>query len=205
MENDIRLISGIIKQAEFDAEEIMKKAEETVRQKNSTLDDSIEKIRRETDKKIEAKLGELQKRADSAIESELRRQKLRMREKVNNEVHDVFTAKMETLVKTDEYRNFLIKLIAEGAIAVSDELVYVSCSFREKITEDMLNEAEKFIKIETGKDISLKLSESGPLTGQGVIVESSNGRIAYNNQIETRLRRFSEDIKMIIINGLTKG
>ena len=204
MENESRLVSGILKQAESDAEEIIRKAEKTIAEKNNAFDGNIERIQKETDKKISLKLSEIKKRSDSAVESERRKQKLRIREKVNSEVYALFTSQMKELVNTQGYREYLVKLIAEGAIAVNDEQAIVYCSANEEIDDDMLLSAEKLVKDKTGNMVKLSYTGDKKLSGQGVIVESSNGRIAYNNQVDTRLRRFNEDIKMIIINGLAK-
>ena len=202
-ENNI-LLDGILKQAELDSHDILQKAEKTIEEKTNALEAGISRIKSEMDSKIAAKLSELEKRADSAVKAELRRQNLRNRKKVNSAVNKSFYEKIEEQISTDQYNNFLIKLIAEGAIAVNDDSPVVSCSFREKVTDDVLREAEKLIETKTGKKIKLGFNDESKLSGQGIVVESSNGRIAYNNQIKSRLRRFDEDIKMIIINGLAK-
>jgi len=202
-ENNI-LLDGILKQAELDSHDILQKAEKTIEEKTNALEAGISRIKSEMDSKIAAKLSELEKRADSAVKAELRRQNLRNRKKVNSAVNKSFYEKIEEQISTDQYNNFLIKLIAEGAIAVNDDSPVVSCSFREKVTDDVLSEAERLIETKTGKKIKLGFVEETKLSGQGIVVESSNGRIAYNNQIKSRLRRFDEDIKMIIINGLAK-
>ena len=202
--DDKRLIDGIIKNAEQEAEEILQKAEKNISEQDSSFNTVLERIRKETDQKISLKLEELSKRAEASVQSETRRRNLRQREKINEEVTATFLDMISDLIPTAEYREFLCKLIAEGAIAVNDSEVRVRASFREEITPEMLKKAEDLVLEETGCRISIKRSDAEPLTGPGVVVESSNGRISYNNQIESRLRRFDEDVKMIIINGLEK-
>lgn len=204
MENNNKLIKGIIEQSILDSKEILKNAEKVIAEKKDTFETASKQIRKETDIKISKKLEELEKRAESAVESEKRRQLLRKREQINSEVIKVFREKIKDYIQSDEYSSFIIKLIAEGVIAVNDDNATVSASFMETISDNILRSAEKLVKEQTGKTVTIKLSENQSLTNQGIIVESSSGRIAYNNQIDSRLRRFEEDIKMIIINGLSK-
>ena len=202
--DDNRLLTGIIEEAEAEAAEILLKAEQTVEEKNKAYENGIISIKKETDDKIAVRLSEIERRKESAIKSEQRRAGLKRREEVNAEVTELFFNKIEKKIGTSAYDDFTAKLIAEGAIAVNDSAVFVSCSFKEKITDSVLSAAREYIRTYNGKDILIKISDGEKLVKQGIIVESSNGRLAYNNQISTRLRRFEEDIKKIIIKGLEK-
>ncbi|MDC7228629.1 MAG: V-type ATP synthase subunit E family protein [Spirochaetales bacterium] len=204
MAENSKLLKGIITQAEIEAAKIISKAESTAEEKFKALDSSLKRIRYETDLKLSEKLAELKKRAESTADSELRRQNLHMREKAHEDIISCFNEKIASLTGTEKYKSFLVKLIAEGAIAVNDDSPVVRCSFREELHEDSLRAAEKLVESETGRHITLSLADKQPLNGQGVVVESANGRIAYNNQITSRLRRFDNDIKMIVINALAK-
>ena len=202
--DDNKLLQSIIEQAEKDAERVLERAEQTIKEKESAFNSSLGRIQQETDRKIAERLQELKKRSDSAVMSEKRRQRLRKREFINAEIRRLFMEKIKKMIGTPEYDLFLAKLIAEGALAVNDDIAVVKCSFTERITDSILSRASEIIRQYTGKEIKLVLSESHPLTGQGITVESENGRIAYNNQIETRLRRFDEDIKGVISKWITE-
>ncbi len=202
--DDNKLLQSIIEQSKKDAEKILEKAEQTAEERRSSFSSNLTRIQNETDSKIADRLEELKKRSDSAVISEIRRQRLKKREFVNAEIRQIFLKKIQEMIGTPEYDLFLAKLIAEGALAVDDDIAVVNCSFREKITDSILSNASEIIKKNTGKEIELILAKSPPLTGQGIVVESENGRIAYNNQIETRLRRFDEDIKGVISKWITE-
>ncbi len=204
MEEDNKLIQGIISKAETEAENIVKAAEKKAADNLRDSDLSIERIRTETDAKIASKLSAIEKRTSAAVKSEQRRQFLRRMEKIYADIHRLFQDRIISLAGTPEYADFLAKLIAEGAIAVNDSEVFVRCSFREKVDERILEKASACVFEATGRKIKLKISGDAALTAQGIIVQSSSGRISYNNQINTRLRRFEEDIKMIIADGLNK-
>ena len=196
--DDNKLLDGIIEQAQIDAAAIIEKAEHSVLEKSKTSDSSLSRIRQETDKKIAEKIEEIENQMESAINSEKRRQRLKEREILNTDVKALFMDKIKKMIGSAEYEEFLAKAIAEGAIAVNDDEAIVSCSFKEELNESILDRASEIITQHTGKKIKLTLSEKPPHTHQGIIVESVNGRIAYNNQIVSRLRRFDEDIKGVI-------
>ncbi len=199
-----KLLDGIIKQAEKDSIEIIRKAEDSAAKRIEAYESSLDRLTAETDQKIEAKLEKMKKLHDSLLKSEERRKRLKLLEEVNQDVKRLFFKKMEKLIGSEEYNDFLAKLIAEGAIAVDDSEVTVNCSFKEEITDSIIESALEYVKKATGRKIDIKYLSKQPLSGQGIIVSSSNGRISYNNQIETRLRRFDEDIKGVISKWMTE-
>jgi vacuolar-type H+-ATPase subunit E/Vma4 len=48
----------------------------------------------------------------------------------------------------------------------------------------------------------LHVSESNPFTGQGVVLVAKSGKVAFNNQVETRLLRYDSEIKRIVFEEL---
>ena len=199
-----RLLDGIIKQAEEDCRKIHERAEQTVDGKNDALEARMARMTAETDARISKKLLEIEKHADSSIQSEKRRKKLKIREEINAGVIDLFYKKIEKRIGSREYDDFLSKLIAEGAIAVDDAEVEVSCSFKEKLTPAILKKAISHVENHTGRIVNISIAGTEPLSAQGIVVKSKNGRINYSNRISSRLRRFDEDIKQIIFTELNK-
>lgn len=198
MAQEQKLIDSIINQAEKDSISTIAKAEEEAALKFKSLDRRIEDLKKETDSRIAEKLQEIKVRTDSAVKTEKRRQKLKNLDSLNSEIKKIFFSKIKNLIGTDEYNRFLSKLIAEGAVAVGGKRVFVNHSILENIDEKIINEASELTKKLTGKKIEILISDKERLPAQGIIVESEDGRIAYNNLIETRLRRFEEDVKGVI-------
>ena len=113
MEEDNKLIQGIISKAETEAENIVKAAEKKAADNLRDSDLSIERIRTETDAKIASKLSAIEKRTSAAVKSEQRRQFLRRMEKIYADIHRLFQDRIISLAGTPEYADFLAKLIAD--------------------------------------------------------------------------------------------
>jgi vacuolar-type H+-ATPase subunit E/Vma4 len=199
-----RLLDGIIKQAEEDSRKIQERAERTIVEKNEALVTRKARMTAETDSKISKKLIEIEKHADSAVKSEKRRKKLKKREEINAVVIEMFYSKIEKNIGTESYDAFLSKIIAEGVIAVDEDEVEVSCSFREKLSPAIIAEAATLVKTHTGRAVTISFNSDGKASAQGVTVKSKNGRINFSNILSSRLRRFDEDIKQIIFDELNK-
>ena len=198
MEQEKILVERILQQAEDESRKILTKADKESENKYKILDSKIENIKKETDQKISDKIKEIERQTESTIKTETRRQKLKNLEKLNSMIKKILKDKMRKMIGTDEYNDFIAELIAEGALAVGEDRVFVNFSSLEKVDDKILAKASDYIKTNTGKDIEIAISGKSRLMDQGIVVESENGRISYNNQIETRLRRFDEDVKGVI-------
>lgn len=202
--NDHNLLDGIIKQAEEDAVKIKERAQRTISEKNDALEARKLRMYSETDQKIAEKLKEIEKHTDSAVESEKRRKKLKKCEEINSAVIDNFYDRMEKLIGTEDYDEFLSKLIAEGVIAVDEDNVEVTCSHKEQLSSAILEKAAAYVKNYDGRIVKIKWNSEDKSAAQGVTIKSENGRINFSNRISSRLRRFDEDVKQIIFAELNK-
>ena len=50
--------------------------------------------------------------------------------------------------------------------------------------------------------MTIQLNEEHALLSQGVVLTANNGRVAYNNQVKTRLLRRQQDIQRLIHDRL---
>ena len=73
---------------------------------------------------------------------------------------------------------------------------------RALIDDRMLSEMARRIQKQTGKQISLTLSDANPLQSQGVVLTAADGRTAFNNQVRTRMLRKQREIRTMIYNIL---
>ncbi len=65
-----------------------------------------------------------------------------------------------------------------------------------------MDRAAALVKKQTGEAVTLSLSKAEPMSLQGVILTSEDGRTAFNNQVKTRLSRNQRQIKRLIHNAL---
>ena len=95
---------------------------------------------------------------------------------------------------------------AEGAAAKvnvskgSSAVVNASKPELPLIDSKLLREAESKVKELCGRTVTLSKSAGDPLSAQGVVVTSRDGRRAFNNQVRTRLLRSQTEISRLIHN-----
>jgi len=80
--------------------------------------------------------------------------------------------------------------------------VNTSAAERPWVDRALLAEAEQEVARSVGREVRLALSPAQPLLGPGVVLASPNGRVAYNNQVNTRLLREQTRIRSLIHGAL---
>jgi vacuolar-type H+-ATPase subunit E/Vma4 len=98
----------------------------------------------------------------------------------------------------------LLGWIVEAAIGLGLPEATVNASAPELplLEEGLLAEAERRVRELTGREVRLGRAEGDPLAGQGVVLLGRGGRLAYNNQVSTRLLRRQSEIRKMIYDGL---
>ena len=127
-----------------------------------------------------------------------------MRDRIVSEAQAAVRARLAAMVGTGEYRRMLAGWIAEAAIGLGEAEAEVNASAAERAVIDaaLLAEAERDALESAGRKVRLTLSGGPPLLGQGVVLTSTNGRVAYNNQVATRLLREQSRIRSLIQEAL---
>ena len=89
-------------------------------------------------------------------------------------------------------------------IGLGVEKAEVNATAEEKkiINARLLSNAEKKIGEITGNRVSIVISKAPALSSQGVVLTSVDGRIAFNNQVATRLLRKQRAIRSLIYERL---
>lgn len=199
-EDRSELIAGIRRDAESEAERIIKDAEKTVADKIQAKDMQIKSIERDTAKKIDRQLNIIEKNSISSIKVEKKRIALQIREKLINTVIDKVKDKIREAADTDRYKDILKGWILEAAIGLGEEEVEVNGSTRELeiMTESYIKDVEKQYHDLTGGKIKIHKSEANPLFAQGIVLTSMNHKTAFNNQVPTRLLRYQSEMRKTI-------
>ena len=73
---------------------------------------------------------------------------------------------------------------------------------RTMIDYELLSETARRVHERTGKQVTLTLSNAPSLKAQGIVLTSTDGRTAFNNQVKTRMQRRQRDIRMKIYDAL---
>ncbi|MCL2791692.1 MAG: V-type proton ATPase subunit E [Spirochaetaceae bacterium] len=194
------LISGIEENAKLEAARIIEDAKKTASDKQLSKEMQINSIKRDADKKITQQVAVVEKNNLSAISVEQKRIELKVREKIVTNVTNKIKEKIAKKADDPSYPEIVKGWIVEAAIGLGVDAAVINGSPKELkvMTDSFLKETEKKYNAITGRNISLKKTEKNPLFAQGIVLSSSDNRMAFNNQVPTRLTRYQTEIMKTI-------
>ena len=198
-----KLLAGIRDDARQEAEAIIEKARIAAERRRDAATQQVERITKEAEDQLRGRIEIIQRNCDSNIGVATRRISLQMRNELLQTVTDSVQVELNNMVKLSEYRRVLSGWIVEAVLglgAVSEALVNASASELPLIDSKLLREAEGEVKEICGRSVTLKKSDGAPLSAQGVVITSQDGRVAFNNQVRTRLLRRQTEISRLIHN-----
>ncbi len=198
------LISGIEADANTEVERILAEARKQADEKRKYSAQKVESILAEARQKAQEQAQKIKHRIIADAELEVKRRFLRLRNTIMHDIIEKVKARLNAIIHEENYRDVLVNWIAEAAIGLDVESAEINASQKELVLIDnkLLLEVSEKVKKQTSKQISLALSNTSPLESQGVVLTSSDGRIAFNNQVETRLLRKQREIRTMIYNEL---
>lgn len=194
------LVSGMEQEAQQEADKVIAGAQKEAERKILYTEQQVESILNEAAKRADAQAEKIRQQALSGVAVEAKRRSMNIQEDMHREVLHRAVSKLEMLADIDGYREVLNGYIVEAAVGLDVSAARVNASEHERsmITRELLVEAEKRVKKVTGKNVRLTLSGEPPLRKQGVVLTSEDNRTAYDNRIDTRLIRKSEEIRQYI-------
>ncbi len=195
--NTKQLFAGIIEAANHEAKAVLAKAQEDVELIKASYAQRIEELNHKEEEISTKQINQIERSEELTMRNLERRYRVSLTQRLRKMVIEETAKKMAALVGTPEYRSVLVGWIAEGAVGLDREEAQVYCSFKEKVDDAMLREAEELVKRSVGKVVKLQFG-GAVLTGQGVEVASMDRKVAYNNQVVTRLIRFERELKELM-------
>jgi len=197
------LILGIETDAGAEVEKITSEAENQVAEKRKYSEKKIESILNEARKKAQEQAETVKKKMISSVELEVKHRSMLVRDAVMQDVMDRVEKKLESKTSDTNYRSVLINWITEAAVGLDAEAAQVNASEKERILIDdkLLSEVKGLIHMQTGREMTLTLSDAPALKSQGVVLVAADGRTAFNNQVKTRMLRKQREIRMLIYNA----
>ncbi len=198
------IIQGILQEARDEAARITAQAEKSAAQREKSWSITAKRLQAEAEKEAAEKHEEIIRTGESRLKIEEKKRRLQLSEQAAEEVLNEALRSAETMVKTKEYRQVLENLITEAALGIQTDQAAVSSSVREipLITEDLLQAAENRVRQLSGRSIKLVPAEGQPRPGQGVLLTSLDGTVAFSNQIRIRLLRYQSEIRRLIYRKL---
>ena len=199
-----QLIKGIEKDAQNEAQTIIAAAEEVTANRRTSGKLQLDSIMKEAQESAKQRVMEIKRNSSSTIVMEKRRLRLKVRDRIINEVLNLVKERLKKMTGTPEYTAFLQDWIVEAAIGLNLDRATVNASEieRDRIDSQTRKLAEKEFKALTGREIRLEIASELPLPGQGIVLTSPDKRIAFNNQVATRLLRYQSEIRKMISREL---
>lgn len=198
------MIAGIEADARKEEENILKEAEAQAAEKRKYADKKIESLLNDARDKAQAQADAIKAKVISEVELEIKRRRLHDRDTLMRDILNGVEKNLYTKIDDPDYRSVLLHWITEAAVGLDAESAHVNASAKERslINDSLLTEARKAFQARTGKQITLTLSDSPPLAHQGVVLTAADGRMAFNNQVRTRMARRQGEIQKMIYNAL---
>ena len=200
------LIASIEIEARGEADKVLAEAEKTAAEQRDSAEQQAARITREAEEKAAEKIIRLKKAAESAISVENRRISLGLREKIFEDLISSVRSRFGGMIEEKDYKDVLLGWIVEAAIGLNVAEADVTLSKRDRsvASDGLLREAEKEVKGLTDRSTRLSFSTGDTSLDQGVILTSRDGRLAFNNQLLTRLKRYDSEIRRIVFKELTE-
>ena len=198
------LIASIQSDAKSEEERVLKEAENQAAEKKQYAEKKVETILSESRRQADGQSQSIKRRILSDADSEIKRLFLKQQNVIMQDIIGRAEKRIYSMIDDPGYRDVLINWMTEATIGLDVESAQINASEKERllINEQMLSEVKARIKDAGGKTVKLTLSQLRPLENQGVILTAANGRIAFNNQVKTRLSRTQREIRMAIYNTL---
>ncbi len=198
------LIEGIAQDAQAEAQRLVEEAEKAAAERSQAAAQQTAEILGEARRKSEEQAAGVRRQAASAAKMQTKRIALRVREQAARQVLEQARLRLAQMIGTPEYRQVLLGWIVEAAIGLGLPEATVNASAPELplLEEGLLEEAGRRVRELTGREMRLIRAQGDPLPGQGVVLVGRGGRLAYNNQVSTRLLRRQTEIRKMIYDGL---
>jgi V/A-type H+-transporting ATPase subunit E len=171
---------ALIQDAEEEAKNSLKKAKEQADQHYQTIVNEA-KVKAEAEKQKIASLAEV----------EMRNSLLQRKEELVDAVFERALGKLKDFVETEQYQNYLLKLIEEAAKRIGSQnlVLYVNAKDKVWLTQDNLNRLSKKLRLE------LALSDRTEDCIGGCRIQTADGKITNDSTIDNRLQELKPTLR----------
>lgn len=196
-ENMDSLSRAILAEAKGDAEHLVTEARaraETIRRQ---AQEQAEQVRKEILDRAKQEADQLRGQNVATTQLKARTMQLEHREKVLDQVFTKAMNDLPSVQKWTDYPDIARNLLREAVLQLRSDTVVVHA---DAFTQSVL--AQKYLD-DLGKELNVQLSMGDALQqGTGVVVETNNGRLQYDNTLETRLRRMQNNLRVPVYHIL---
>ncbi len=197
-EEDVEILSrAILKEADVDAEQIREDAK-------VKADDILQRAKAEAEKERNEILAQARQEAErlrsqvvANAQLKARTLQLESREKLLDRVFDAAKQKLPALQKRSDYNQLAAQLLREAVVQLKANKVRIQA---DGTTQKALSDGT----LDTlSKELNAELMMGDPLEeGYGVVVDTVDGHLHFDNTLETRLRRLQSTLRSSVYHVL---
>jgi vacuolar-type H+-ATPase subunit E/Vma4 len=147
---------------------------------------------------------DLNERLEASFRMEKKKLFLQAQEHLMHRIEEEAMHRIEDSMGSSAYRDSLKSWIIEGVLSLRESPLLLKGSAGDiaLMNQDLLGEIRKEIRDRISLDVRLSVADSVPELVPGVILESEDGRVSFNNQLPARFRRMKAQIRKKINQGL---
>jgi V/A-type H+/Na+-transporting ATPase subunit E len=196
-ENIEPLSRAILKEAEVDARQMREEAQGKADAIRQRAREEAENVRREILEKARQDAERLRSQTLSSAQLKARTMQLESREKLLDRVFLAAKEKLAEIVKRPEYDQLAAMLLREALtqLRVNKADIHADPATRELLEKKALREISS--ELNGQYTFADNLEE-----GQGVVIEAADGKLHYDNTLETRLQRLQSSLRASVYKML---
>lgn len=190
-EEEIETLSrAILKEAQVDAEELKEEARAKADAIRQRAQEEAEKERNEILDRARQEAERLRSQSMASAQLKARTLQLEHREKLLERVFQAAKEKLPEVQKRPDYGQLAATLLREALVQLSVNKAEVRA---DKTTKDLL---ESGTLAEISRELNGQYTLAGTLDeGLGVVVDAADGKLHYDNTLETRLQRLQSNLR----------
>jgi V/A-type H+-transporting ATPase subunit E len=184
------LTRAILKEAEVDAKQMREEAKTRADDIRQRAQVEAEKVRREILDKAQQEADRLRSQTVSSAQLKARTMQLENREKLLDRVFDAAKEKLGDIQKRPDYDQLAAMLLREALVQlrVNKAEIRADPATRAILEKKALNDISNELKGQFTFADNLE-------EGRGVVIEASDGKLHYDNTLETRLQRLQSTLR----------
>jgi V/A-type H+/Na+-transporting ATPase subunit E len=189
-ENIEPLTRAILKEAEVDAKQMREEAKTKADEIRHRAQGDAEKVRREILDKAQQEADRLRSQTVSSAQLKARTMQLENREKLLGRVFHAAKEKLGDIQKRPDYDQLAAMLLREALVQlrVNKAEIRADPATRAILEKKALNDISSELKGQFTFADNLE-------EGSGVVIEAADGKLHYDNTLETRLQRLQSTLR----------
>lgn len=197
-ENMEPLSRAILKEAEVDAQQLKEEAQAKADAIRQRAQEDAERERREILEKAQQEADRLRSQTAASAQLKARTMQLEHREKLLDRVFQAAKEKLSEIQKRPDYEQLAAMLLREALVQLRVNKAQIRADQR---TRELL---EKKALNDLSSELKGQFTVAEPLEeGTGIVVEAADGKLHYDNTLETRLQRLQSTLRAQVYKLLT--